>query len=97
MEEKELSEEQKVILRGLLSEAVQNKQHPHVNDLRRVAVILYRANQLGFTHINIRDLLKKPEYSDMVLDWLQHSSGAISDLVYGLDSPENEKYKNFDF
>jgi hypothetical protein len=96
MEEKELSEEQKDSLRSLLDEAVQNKQHPHVNDLRRVAVILYRANQLGFTHIDVRDLLKKPEYSDMVLDWLQHTSGAISDLVYGLDNIENEKYKNFE-
>jgi len=81
---KELSKEQKGKLRDLLKEATRNKQHSSVDDLMRVAAILYRVNQLGFTHIDIRDLLKKPEYSDMVLDWFQHTSGAISDLVYGL-------------
>ena len=96
MEEKKLSKEQKVKLSDILKEAARNKQHPNVDDLRRVAVILYRANQLGFTHMDIRELLKKPEYSDMVLDWFQHTSAAISDLVYGLDNIENEKYKNFE-
>lgn len=96
MEEKELSEEQKGKLSALLKEAIHSKQHPHVDDLRRVAVILFRANQLGFTHIDIRDLLRKPEYSDMVLDWFQHTSAAISDLVYGLDNIESERYKNFE-
>jgi hypothetical protein len=63
----------------MLSELVQNKQHLHV-----------KANQLGLTHIDMRDLLKEPEYSDIVIDRFQHISGAISDLVYGLDEDEQE-------
>lgn len=65
--EKELTEERESKLRELLSSAIHNKQHAHPSDLRRAAVILHRANELGYTSIDISKLLDDPneKYSEL--------------------------------
>lgn len=98
--EKELSESQGAKLKEYLNNAVHNKQYPHVCDLRRAAIILYKVNQLGYTYPDIKGLLsgggKYSEYSDGAIDSLQHMSDAFTELMYGLDNWENEKLKNLE-
>ncbi len=95
---KKLSEGQKGKLRELLSDSIHNKEHLHPSEYQRATVTLFRANQLGYTSIDIEDLLKKSEdhYSDDTIDSLQGISDTISDLVHGLNNYENERLKNFE-
>jgi hypothetical protein len=97
--EKELSESQGAKLKEYLDSSVHNKQHAHPSDLRRAAVILFRANQLGYTSIDLKGLLsggKYSEYSDDMIEWLQRMSDAFTDLIYGLENYENVKLKELE-
>lgn len=89
--EKELAEQQESKLRELLSLSIHNKENPHPSDLRRAAVILHRANELGYTSIDISNLVNDPaeKYSETMIEWLQRMSDAFTDLMYGLDNYEN--------
>ncbi|HEX9319732.1 MAG TPA: hypothetical protein VF884_12435 [Nitrososphaeraceae archaeon] len=97
--EKELSESQGAKLKEYLDRGIHNKLHLHPSDYRRAAVILYRANQLGYTSIGFKQLLsggKYSEYSDMTIESLQHMSDAFTDLMYGSNNYENEELKNLE-
>jgi hypothetical protein len=98
MLEKELSEEQKRKVGKLLSSNIRNKQHAHPQDLRRSAVILYRINQLGYTGLDLDEILKKSgdNYSESMTTWLQRLSDAYTDLMYGLDNAENASLVQLD-
>jgi len=95
---KKLSEDQKGKLRELLSDSIHNKEHLHPSEYQRATVTLFRANQLGYTSIDIEELLQSSEdkYSEDTIDSLQGISDTISDLMYGLNNYENAKLKEFE-
>jgi uncharacterized protein YqeY len=96
MDLKPLTESQHTKIGELLSKAVINKEHAHVDDLRKAAVTLYSIAQHGYSlsDTEIHEILNKEGgYSDRMKELLASMANAYDDLVRGMNDPGYGKYE----
>lgn len=92
MHNRELTDEQKVKVEELLSSLISNKERFHEPDLRRVSVILYEFNRLGFKFIDldIDEILNKSKekYSNTIKQQLRNMTNSYAILVEGMKNTD---------
>jgi hypothetical protein len=96
MELTPLSESQSRKIGQLLDKAIQNKDHPHPQDIRRAAVVLYSTIQRGFSiaDLDVHQILDQSGgYSDSMKTILGNMANAYEELAYGLAEPGIDSYK----
>ena len=96
MELTPLSESQSSKIGELLDKAIQNKPHPHPQDIRRAAVVLYSAIQRGYSiaDLDVHQILDQSGgYSNSMKTILGNMANAYEELAYGLAEPGIDYYK----
>jgi hypothetical protein len=92
MHDTELTNEQKVKVEELLSSLITNKERCYEPDIRRVSVILYELNRMGFTFIDldIDEILNKSKekYSHTIKQQLRNMANSYSILVEGMKNTD---------
>jgi hypothetical protein len=92
MRDPDLTEEQKMKVEEILSSIITNKEHCYEPDIRRVSVILYELNRLGFTivDLDIDEILNKSKenYSDTIKQQLRNMANSYAILVEGMKNTD---------